>query len=110
MRGGRCSSSSSSRRWGVMSCISMCCRYAHTCLTDSARAAVLASPAAATACCPLSPAAFALICDYVSNADPGIRAGAILGLGLAYAGTQREEVQELLVPLVRARGGAQGST
>lgn len=44
--------------------------------------------------------AFALISDYVSNSDPGIRAGAILGLGLAYAGTQREEVQELLVPLV----------
>jgi 26S proteasome regulatory subunit N1 len=53
----------------------------------------------------LSPAAFALICDYVSNTDPGIRAGAILGLGLAYAGTQREEVQELLVPLVRSQGG-----
>jgi hypothetical protein len=50
------------------------------------------------------PAAFALISDYVSNSDPGIRAGAILGLGLAYAGTQREEVQELLVPLVSTCG------
>jgi hypothetical protein len=50
------------------------------------------------ACFPF--AAFALISDYVSNADAGVRAGAILGLGLAYAGTQREEVQELLVPLV----------
>jgi 26S proteasome regulatory subunit N1 len=48
------------------------------------------------------PAAFALISDYVSNADAGVRAGAIMGLGLAYAGTQREEVQELLVPLVSA--------
>jgi len=59
------------------------------------------------ACCCLSPpTAFALISDYVSNSDPGIRSGAILGLGLAYAGTQREEVQELLVPLVRGgRGG-----
>lgn len=46
-------------------------------------------------------AAFALISDYVGNADAGVRCGAILGLGLAYAGTQREEVQELLVPLVR---------
>lgn len=45
-------------------------------------------------------AAFALISDYVTNSDAGIRSGAILGLGLAYAGTQREEVQELLVPLV----------
>lgn len=45
-------------------------------------------------------AAFALICDYVTNADQGVRAGAVLGLGLAYAGTRREEVAELLVPLV----------
>lgn len=48
---------------------------------------------------PFSPA-FALICDYVSNPDPGVRCGAVLGLGLAYAGTRREEVAELLVPLV----------
>lgn len=33
--------------------------------------------------------AFALICDYVDNQDPTVRIGAILGLGLAYAGTQR---------------------
>ena len=37
--------------------------------------------------------AFALISDYVSNPDPNIRIGAILGLGLAYAGTNREEVE-----------------
>lgn len=37
------------------------------------------------------------------NAPPSYappRLGAILGLGLAYAGKQREEVQELLVPLI----------
>mmetsp|Transcript_31070 Transcript_31070/g.68978 ORF Transcript_31070/g.68978 Transcript_31070/m.68978 type:complete len:901 (-) Transcript_31070:581-3283(-) len=44
--------------------------------------------------------AYALIYEYVGNADPTIRTGAILGLGLAYAGTNREEVQELLVPLI----------
>ncbi|KAG1670671.1 hypothetical protein FOA52_010946 [Chlamydomonas sp. UWO 241] len=44
--------------------------------------------------------AFALISDYVSNPDPSIRIGAVLGLGLAYAGTNREEVEELLLPLV----------
>ena len=37
--------------------------------------------------------AFALISDYVSNPDANIRIGAILGLGLAYAGTNREEVE-----------------
>ena len=44
--------------------------------------------------------AFALISDYVSNPDPSIRVGAVLGLGLAYAGTNREEVEEILMPLV----------
>ncbi len=29
-----------------------------------------------------------------------MRIGAIMGLGLAYAGTGKEEVQELLIPLV----------
>jgi hypothetical protein len=52
--------------------------------------------------------AFALISDYATNSDPGIRAGAILGLGLAYAGTQKEEVQELLVPLVGLRSSFAG--
>lgn len=44
--------------------------------------------------------AFALICDHVGSGDPGVRAGAVLGLGLAYAGTRRQEVAELLAPLV----------
>ncbi|KAJ9513655.1 hypothetical protein QJQ45_015409 [Haematococcus lacustris] len=44
--------------------------------------------------------AFALIYDYVSHEDVTVRTGAILGLGLAYAGSQRAEVAELLVPLV----------
>lgn len=44
--------------------------------------------------------AFALISDYVSNPDQSIRIGAVLGLGLAYAGTNREEVEELLLPFI----------
>lgn len=44
--------------------------------------------------------AFALVSEYVSNRDPVIQIGAILGLGLAYAGTCREEIQEQLLPLV----------
>jgi 26S proteasome regulatory subunit N1 len=48
----------------------------------------------------LVPAAMALISEHIASTDVGVRTGAILGLGLAYAGTRREEVQELLVPLV----------
>lgn len=44
--------------------------------------------------------AYALICESVNHDDPNVRIGAIMGLGLAYAGTQKAEVQELLVPLV----------
>ncbi|KAL0029326.1 hypothetical protein WJX79_010455 [Trebouxia sp. C0005] len=44
--------------------------------------------------------AYALLCESVNHDDPNVRIGAIMGLGLAYAGTQKAEVQELLVPLV----------
>lgn len=37
--------------------------------------------------------AFALLSEHVSDADMGVRLGAILGLALAYAGTRREEVR-----------------
>ena len=37
--------------------------------------------------------AFAILSDYVTRDDPAIRMGAILGLGLAYAGREKEELQ-----------------
>lgn len=49
--------------------------------------------------------AYALLYDSVQKEDSSVRLGAILGLALAYAGTQKEEVQELLVPLVTDSGG-----
>lgn len=44
--------------------------------------------------------AFAILADYVEKEDPAIRAGATLGLGIAYAGRSKEEVAELLLPTV----------
>jgi 26S proteasome regulatory subunit N1 len=44
--------------------------------------------------------AYALLCESVMHADPNVAIGAIMGLGLAYAGTQKAVVQELLLPLV----------
>jgi len=44
--------------------------------------------------------AFALLYESVSKDSPAVRVGAIMGLGLAYAGTCKEEVQELLVPIL----------
>lgn len=44
---------------------------------------------------------FAVIyAEYVSKDNPEIRIGAILGLGIAYAGREKEEVAELLLPIV----------
>ena len=37
--------------------------------------------------------AFALISEYISRDESIIRIGAILGLGIAYAGSQKDEVK-----------------
>uniref|UniRef100_A0A7S4BU81 26S proteasome non-ATPase regulatory subunit 2 homolog n=1 Tax=Chrysotila carterae TaxID=13221 RepID=A0A7S4BU81_CHRCT len=45
--------------------------------------------------------ALALLSEYVEQKHPNnIKMGALLGLGLAYAGTKKEEVLELLMPVV----------
>ena len=40
--------------------------------------------------------AYALLYDSVNKEDLTIRIGAIMGLGLAYAGSQKEEVRNLI--------------
>ena len=51
--------------------------------------------------------AFALLCESVNHDDPGVRIGAIMGLGLAYAGTQKSDVQVCRVVLTdHCRGDA----
>ena len=37
--------------------------------------------------------AFALLYEHVSAADPSVRLHAIMGLAIAYAGTQKEQVR-----------------
>ncbi|KAJ3164106.1 proteasome regulatory particle base subunit [Geranomyces variabilis] len=44
--------------------------------------------------------ALALLSEYVDNTNSGLRIAAIVALGIAYAGTGREDVGELLSPLV----------
>lgn len=44
--------------------------------------------------------AYGLLYESVNKENSSVRIGAIMGLGLAYAGCQKEEVQELLVPVV----------
>jgi 26S proteasome regulatory subunit N1 len=44
--------------------------------------------------------AYAILSEYVSKEDPQTRIGAMLGLGIAYAGRAKAEVAELLLPVV----------
>lgn len=39
----------------------------------------------------------ALLAEYIDKEDPSIRIGAIMGLGLAYAGSQNEQVAFLVI-------------
>ncbi|CAH9116650.1 unnamed protein product [Cuscuta europaea] len=44
--------------------------------------------------------ALALLADYVDRDDSSIRIGAIIGLGLAYAGSQHEQIRSKLIPIL----------
>lgn len=48
--------------------------------------------------------ALALLSDYVSSENATLRIGATLGLGLAYAGSQRSDVTELLTGVLVDNG------
>lgn len=41
--------------------------------------------------------AYALLYEHVNKEDSSVRIGAIMGLGLAYAGSQKEEVRNEVV-------------
>ena len=44
--------------------------------------------------------ALALLSDYVEHSNSIMQVGAILGLGLAYAGSNREDVLSLMLPVI----------
>lgn len=46
--------------------------------------------------------AMALLCDdtFIGSKSPQIRVSTVMGLGLAYAGSQRQDLMEMLVPIV----------
>jgi len=45
-------------------------------------------------------AAFALLCDQVNSGDVYVKLSAILGLGMAYTGSYREDIGQILIPLI----------
>lgn len=50
--------------------------------------------------------ALALLSDYVLSDNATLRIGAVLGLGLAYAGSQRSDVTELLTGVLADKASA----
>ena len=44
--------------------------------------------------------AFAVLSEYVTNEDDNIKIGAMWGLGIAYAGRAKEDVKDILIPVV----------
>lgn len=44
--------------------------------------------------------AFAVLSEYVDNDDDNVKIGAIWGLGIAYAGRAKEDVKEVLLPVI----------
>ena len=63
--------------------------YLYVCLAGALLAVGITNCGVQDECDP----AYALLCESVNHADDSIRIGAIMGLGLAYAGTQKAEVQ-----------------
>lgn len=47
--------------------------------------------------------ALALLNEYVMNQNQKLRIGAVLGLGLAYAGSQRSDVSQLMIDVLLDR-------
>lgn len=50
--------------------------------------------------------AMAILSEYLENSSHAIRTAAIMGLGLAYASSERTDIQELLTPIVVNTEGA----
>lgn len=44
--------------------------------------------------------AFAVLSEYVSNEDDNVKIGAMWGLGIAYGGRAKEDVKEILIPMI----------
>ncbi|KAJ8916005.1 hypothetical protein NQ315_016683 [Exocentrus adspersus] len=51
--------------------------------------------------------ALALLGDYVNTSNETLQVGALLGIGLAYAGTHREDVIDLLLPIITSSNSSE---
>lgn len=47
-----------------------------------------------------SDSCFAVLSEYIENKHDLVRISAILGLGIAYCGSQKEEIREILIPII----------
>ena len=86
--------------WDVESGFSSVDRYSFSTQTHIKAGAALAHGILSSGITSEMDAAQALLSEHLESKDPDMKMAAIFGLGLAYAGTGREDVLELLVPLI----------
>lgn len=86
--------------WDLEMGLSAIDKYSESKIPQVKAGALLASGMISSGVTSEMDASFALLSEHVENPNRDMKVSAILGLGLAYAGTQREDVRELLVPLV----------
>lgn len=86
--------------WDVESGFSSVDRYSFSSQSHIKAGAALAHGLLSSGVTSDMDAAQALLSEHLESTEPDMKLSAIFGLGLAYAGTAREDVLELLVPII----------
>jgi 26S proteasome regulatory subunit N1 len=86
--------------WDVESGFSSVDRYSFSAQSHIKAGAALAHGMLSSGITSDMDAAQALLSEHLESKDPDMKLAAVYGLGLAYAGSAREDVLELLVPLI----------
>jgi len=86
--------------WDVESGFSQTDKYSAVSQSFIKAGSLLASGILSTGITSEWDAAHALLSEHLEGNDPVLKAAAVVGLGIAYAGTERSDVLESLVPLI----------
>ncbi|KAH7849486.1 hypothetical protein Vadar_018571 [Vaccinium darrowii] len=95
--------------WDVDSGLAQLDKYLHS-DDNHAIAGALLGVGVLTCSVKLDPHPASLLVDYVKNEDSSIRIAAILGLGLAHAGSQCPQIRSILSPILKPRNQASKAT
>lgn len=87
--------------WDVETGFSSADKYSHSAQNYIKAGGLLATGMLnSNICNPEMDAAYALLSEHVESNDKDMKTAAVFGLGLAYAGTARDDILEILVPVI----------